>query len=185
MEFHPLTSDRWPDFEELFGIRGACGGCWCMWWRIKRSEFERGKGEGNRKAMKSLVRSGAIPGILAYDGNKPVAWCSVASREEFPVLARSRILSPIDSQHVWSVVCFFVKKSYRNKGLTVKLLKAAIEYVRENGGKVIEGYPIEPKKKPWPAVFSSTGLFSAFKQAGFEESIRRSETRPIMRYYIE
>jgi GNAT superfamily N-acetyltransferase len=156
-----------------------------MWWRIKRSEFEKEKSEGNKKAMKALVGSGAIPGILAYDKGKPVAWCSVAPREEFSALARSRILSPIDSRPVWSVVCFFVEKNYRNKGVTVQLLEAAIEYVKENDGKIVEGYPIEPKKKPWPAVFASTGLFAAFKNAGFKEFIRRSETRPIMRYYIE
>ena len=63
MEFHPLTTDRWTDFEGLFGERGACGGCWCMWWRIKRSDFEREKGEGNREAMKAIVESGRIPGI--------------------------------------------------------------------------------------------------------------------------
>jgi hypothetical protein len=67
----------------------------------------------------------------------------------------------------------------------VRLLEAAIEYVKENGGKIVEGYPLEPKKKPWPAVFSSTGLFAAFKHAGFIECIRRSETRPVMRHYIE
>jgi GNAT superfamily N-acetyltransferase len=185
LEFHPLTLDRWDSFKELFGERGACGGCWCMWWRIKRSEFEKEKGEGNRKALRALVESGSIPGILAYDEGKPVAWCSVAPREEFPALGRSKILGPIDSRPVWSVVCFFVEKNYRNRGLTVKLLEAAIEYVKEKGGKIVEGYPIEPKRKPWPPVFSSTGLFAAFSKAGYEEVIRRSETRPIMRYYIE
>ncbi len=185
LEFHPLMLDRWPDFEELFGAKGACGGCWCMWWRIKRSEFEKEKGEGNRKGMKALVESGSIPGILAYDEGKPVAWCSVAPREEFSTLCRSKILSPIDSRPVWSVVCFFVEKNYRNRGLTVKLLEAAIEYVKEKGGKIVEGYPIEPKRKPWPPVFSSTGLFSAFKKAGFREVIRRSETRPIMRFEVD
>lgn len=185
LEFHPLTLDRWPDFEELFGAKGACGGCWCMWWRIKRSEFEKEKGEGNRNGMKALVESGSIPGILAYDEGKPVAWCSVAPREEFSTLCRSKILSPIDSRPVWSVVCFFVEKNYRNRGLTVKLLEAAIEYVKEKGGKIVEGYPIEPKRKPWPPVFSSTGLFAAFKKAGFREVIRRSETRPIMRFEVD
>ena len=135
--------------------------------------------------MKALVESGSIPGILAYDEGKPVAWCSVAPREEFSTLCRSKILSPIDSRPVWSVVCFFVEKNYRNRGLTVKLLEAAIEYVKEKGGKIVEGYPIEPKRKPWPPVFSSTGLFSAFKKAGFREVIRRSETRPIMRFEVD
>jgi hypothetical protein len=59
LEFYPLTAERWTDFEKLFGKRGACGGCWCMWWRLKRSEFERQKGEGNRKAIKRIVDSGS------------------------------------------------------------------------------------------------------------------------------
>jgi hypothetical protein len=45
MEIHPLTPDRWDDFEELFGSRGAYGGCWCMWWRTTRKEFEAFKGD--------------------------------------------------------------------------------------------------------------------------------------------
>ena len=28
LEFYPLTPDRWPDLEALFGPRGAVGGCW-------------------------------------------------------------------------------------------------------------------------------------------------------------
>ena len=47
---HPLTPQRWADLERLFGANGACGGCWCMWWRLKRPEFDAGKGEGNRAA---------------------------------------------------------------------------------------------------------------------------------------
>ena len=185
LEFHPLTIHRWLDFEELFGERGACGGCWCMWWRLKRSEFERTKGEGNRLAMKAIVESGVVPGILAYVGDKPVAWCSVAPREHFPVLGRSRILKPIDDTPVWSIVCFFVDKRYRNQGMSVRLLGAAIEYVKQQGGKVLEGYPVEPKKDRTPAVFAFTGLASAFRKAGFVKCLRRSETRPIMRFYIE
>jgi len=72
---HPLTPERWPDFETLFGPRGACGGCWCMWYRMKRSDFEKQKGEGNRQIMKNLVDSGEIPGILAYNDNQVIAWC--------------------------------------------------------------------------------------------------------------
>ncbi len=184
IQFHPLSSDRWTDLELLFGERGACGGCWCMWWRLKRSEYEKQKGEGNRKAMKAIVDSGEAPGILAYAEGTPVAWCSVAPRETFSVLSRSRILKPIDEQPVWSIVCFFVDRRFRNRGLSVQLLKGAVEYVRKKGGKVVEGYPVEPKKDRMPEVFAATGLASAFRQAGFAEYARRSETRPIMRFYI-
>jgi GNAT superfamily N-acetyltransferase len=184
VDYLPLTSERWPDFEKLFGERGACGGCWCMWWRLKRSEYERQKGEGNRKAMKDIVDKGEIPGILAYVKGTPVAWCSIAPRSQFSMLSRSRILKQIDEKPVWSIVCFFIKKGWRNRGLSIKLLSKAIEYVKKQGGQVVEGYPIEPKKDRMPDVFASTGLASAFRQVGFIECARRSETRPIMRYQI-
>ena len=155
-----------------------------MWWRLKRSEFERQKGEANKQAMKAIVEAGEIPGIIAYIQGRPVAWCSVAPREQYPVLGRSRILKPVDETPVWSVVCFFVDKSHRNRGMILRLLRAAIEYVKQQGGKVVEGYPVDPKKKRMPPAFVWTGLVSAFKKAGFVECIRRSETRPIMRFYI-
>ena len=142
LEFHPLTPDRWADFETLFGARGACGGCWCMWWRVARAQFVKQKGEPNRQAMKKIVESGEVPGIIAYAEGRPVAWCSVAPREAFPVLARSRVLQRVDDAPVWSVVCFFVTKEQRRTGLSVKLLKAAIEFVRECGGRILEGYPV-------------------------------------------
>jgi GNAT superfamily N-acetyltransferase len=185
LEFLAVTPQRWTDLEELFGERGACGGCWCMWWRLKRSEFEKQKGEENRKALKRIVDSGEIPGLLAYSNNRPIAWCSVGPREKYSALERSRILKKVDNELVWSVVCFFVAKPFRRKGVMVELLKAAMEYSREQGAKIMEGYPIEPKKTSVPDVFVYTGLASAYYKVGFVEVLRRSETRPIMRYIIE
>lgn len=152
-----------------------------MLWRLKRSDFESQKGEGNRKAMRQLVESGEIPGILAYSGDRPVGWCAVAPRERYPALDRSRILKPVDDEPVWSVACFFVDKSHRQQGLSVELLRAAKRYVKAKGGKILEGYPVEPKKEEIPAVFAWTGVPSAFARAGFTEVARRSETHPIMR----
>src|SRR5262247_157348 len=61
LEFHPLTPERWRDFESLFGERGACGGCWCMWPRLSRSQYETQKGARNKRAMKKLVDGGSTP----------------------------------------------------------------------------------------------------------------------------
>ena len=74
-------------------------------------------------------------------------------------------------------------KQARRQGLTVELLNAAVEYVREQGGKIVEGYPVEAKKD-MPAPFIYTGTAAAFQKAGFVEVARRSDTRPIMRYTI-
>jgi GNAT superfamily N-acetyltransferase len=185
LECHALSADRWHDLETLFGPRGATGGCWCMYWRLPRQQFTARKGEGNKHALQHLVESGAILGLLAYAQGQPVGWCAIAPRESYPVLERSRILKRVDQTSVWSVVCFFVDKAFRGKGVTTALLRTAVDYANQQGARVIEGYPIEPKTGRMPAIFAWTGLASAFRQAGFIEVQRRSETRPIMRYLVE
>lgn len=134
--------------------------------------------------MRRLVASGEVPGILAYAGDVPVGWCAIAPREVYPALERSRVLKRIDDRPVWSVACFFVKKGHRNKSVSVKLLRAAVEYVRGKGGTIVEGYPVRPRAERMPDVFAWTGLEAGFKRAGFVECARGSPTRPIMRFEI-
>ncbi len=180
-DFHPLTPARWPDLEQLFGLRGACGGCWCMLWRLQRADFEKQKGAANRRALRRIVESGKPAGVLAYHGRQPVGWCAVAPRQDFPALGRSRILRPVDDQPVWSVTCFFIARGYRRSGLATKLLGAAVNYAHEQGAKIIEGYPIDPPTNNIPDVFAWTGLAAVFRKSGFQEVARRSLTRPLMR----
>lgn len=185
LEVHPATPERWADLEQLFGAHGAFAGCWCMWWRLKRAEFERQQGEGNKQALRAIVASGEVPGLLAYFQGRPVGWCSVAPRERFPVLQRSRVLKPVDDVPVWSIVCLFVEKGVRKRGVASRLLRAALEYVREQGGRVVEAYPVEPRVEEMPDYLAYTGVVSTFKRLGFVEVARRSERRPIMRYHLE
>lgn len=182
LTFAPLTPDRWKDLEALFGPRGASGGCWCMWWRLSAAEYERHKGEANRAAMRHLVEGGHVPGILAYHDGQPVGWCSIAPRDFFPRLDRSRHLKRVDDTPVWSVGCFYVDKGVRRRGVAGALLRAALAYAKEQGAEVVEGYPIEPGEKPYPAFGAWTGFAAIFRGAGFEEALRRAERRPIVRY---
>jgi GNAT superfamily N-acetyltransferase len=182
--FRTVTPGRWGDFERLFGSRGACGGCWCMAWRIRRADWLLGKESGNKKAMKGLILKGRVPGILAYAGDEPVGWCSVAPREDFVFLQRSRVLAPIDEARVWSITCLFISKEFRRQGVSVELLRAAADFVKRKGGSVVEGYPSVPYSADMPAAFAWTGTLSAFRKAGFEEAARRSKSRPIMRFHI-
>lgn len=184
LEIHPLTSDRWEDLVSLFGERGACGGCWCMWWRLARSAFVKGKGAGNRRALKRIVGAGRVPGLVAYLDGTPAGWCSVAPREDYPVLSRSRVLAPVDDRPVWSIVCFFVAKPFRRAGLTSALIEGALAYAKKKGAAIVEGYPVEPKKGDMPDAFAYTGLASSFRAAGFVEVAWRSAARPFMRYYL-
>lgn len=155
-----------------------------MYWRLPRSAFAAGKGDGNRKAFQRIVGSGTCPGILAYAGDEPVGWCAIEPREAYGGLARSRILAPVDDRPVWSVTCFYVAKGYRRSGVTAALLKEAVRFAAEHGAQVVEGYPVDPKSAHVADVFAWTGFASAFRAAGFAEVMRRSPGRPIMRYEI-
>lgn len=184
VEFQPLTPGRWDDLVTLFGPRGACAGCWCMWPRLTRPEFQRGQGAGNRRAFRRVVAAGPPPGVLAYVDGEAAGWCAVAPRERLPRLERGRVLKRVDDQPVWSVTCFFVARPHRARGLTVPLLREAVKLARRHGGRVIEGYPVDPRAGRMADVFVWTGLASAFRRAGFREVLRRSPTRPIMRYAV-
>ncbi|NUT50849.1 MAG: GNAT family N-acetyltransferase [Saccharothrix sp.] len=180
----PLGPRLWADLEALFGPRGACGGCWCMWWRLTRSEFTAAKGEPNRAALHDLVAGGEVPGILLYRGGEPVGWCSVAPRDRFPVLGRSRALPLVDDAAPWSVVCLFVRRDHRRAGMSVDLLRAAVDHAAAHGAAMVEGYPVEPKKGTMPDAFAWTGTVSAFRSAGFAEAARGPTGRPIMRHPV-
>ena len=183
--FKELTKETWKDFTTLFGERGACGGCWCMSWRLKKSIFDSQKGERNKQAMKALVDKNTSIGVIAYDGKNPIGWCAVAPREDFPRLENSKVLAPIDDKPVWSIVCFFINKEYRKQGLSSEIIKGAVEFCKKGKAKIVEGYPVKPYTENMPPAFAWTGFPNAFIKAGFTEVERRSKSRPIMRFYLE
>lgn len=178
---HPLTPERLDDFERLFGPRGACGGCWCMTPRLPRAEYERSKGEKNRRAMRELVGSGAEPGLLGYIGSEPVAWLALAPRGEYRGLARSRVMKPIDDRPAWTIACIYVAKEHRGAGIAARMIAAALEHARKRGATLVEACPHEPRGERMPDVFAWTGIASSFFANQFVEVARRSRSRPYLR----
>lgn len=155
-----------------------------MYWKLRGKAYEEAQGFETRQMHKSIIDSGTVTGLLAYLHGDVVGWVAVEPRSAYPKLEHSRALKPIDDQPVWSVTCFFVAKKFRRQGITVELLRAAVEHVERQGGKIVEGYPVETTKD-MPAPFVYTGTASAFQQAGFQEVARHTPTRPIFRYVIQ
>lgn len=180
VEIHPLTPERWPDLEQLFGPRGAYGGCWCMWNRLSNREFEAASDDEKHEMLRAIVAD-RVPGLLAYQDGLPVGWVSLGPREEFGRIQRSRVTKPVDDVPVWSIVCFVIDRHHRGTGVGTALLNAATEYAREHGAVAIEGYPVEPRNDRMPDIYAWMGLASMFEAAGFTEIARRSETRPLFR----
>ncbi len=185
MTFEPVSAENSGKFVELFGSRGACGNCWCMAYRLPRKEFDLGKAnDGNRKAMLKLIGEGKPAGLMGFADGRPAGWCAFAPREDFTRLERSKVHKRIDDLPVWSIPCLFVDRQYRNKGVSLQLLKAVIRYAGEKGIGCIEAYPTIPTKGRLPDPFVWTGLFTTFLKAGFTVADRKSKNRPMVRYYV-
>jgi GNAT superfamily N-acetyltransferase len=181
LEVAPVTRERWGDLVELFGERGASSGCWCMFFRLSGGELGRMSGRGTRAALRDLVDRDAVPGLLAYWRDRPVGWCSVAPREQFPRVLRSPVLRPLDQRPAWSVVCFYVDRSARRQGVAAVLLDGAVERAASAGAELLEGYPRDAGGDRRASAELYVGTVSMFEAAGFREVARRSPTRPIMR----
>ena len=189
VDFEPLTPARFPDFEALFlEERGelppdenlAGGGCSCMEFRCSISQYHQGQGEPNRQAMRAIVYSGIVPGLIAYLDNRPIAWCSIGPRSDLPGLDERPQLAAIDDESVWSAVCFFVSHQFRRSGMMGALVEAALSFAREQGAKIVEAYPREIADIGMLAT-GFQGSVSTLRRAGFVEVAHRARNQVIMR----
>src|SRR5260221_3845251 len=174
----PLTPILLPALEDLFGEKGACNGCWCMYWRIGNA-YRKKPRETNKAAFHEVVKRGPHPGLLAFDGDMAVGWCQLTPRDAVPWLDRAWRLKRVDDIPVWSLSCFYVRKGYRRQGVTSALIAAAVEAAKRAQAPALEAYPIDADQTP---SASGTGYASTFARAGFKTVARRTPPRPIMRH---
>jgi GNAT superfamily N-acetyltransferase len=178
LTIHPLTPKLWPALQDLFGNKGACNGCWCMYWRIGSAYRKRGESE-NKTDFQQVVQAGPPPGLLAFDGKLAVGWCQLTPRAALPWLDRSWRLARVDELPVWSISCFYVRIGYRRKGVSTALINAAIKAAKQAKAPALEAYPLDAALSP---SASSTGYVTTFKRAGFKIVARHTPPRPIMRH---
>ncbi len=180
LSLHPVTREQLSDLACFSEQHGKFRYCSCMRWRMRSIDFGRSTKESRVAALERLVRDGKPTGVLAYLDGEPVGWCSVAPRESYQGLERYRELPRIDDQPVWAVVCFFVDRRFRRRGLTLALLKAAVAYAHSEGAKIVEGYPVIPG----PRLYTYMGSPSTFRSAGFRDVTPPGASRSIMRYFL-
>lgn len=175
----PLTTETFADLEELFGRPGGAivRGCWCMYFRRSGRDTS---GRSNKEQLCDLAEAGTEPGLLGYLDDVPVGWISLGPRDEYAKLRRSPIMKPVDEAPVWSIVCTFVDKAHRRRGIQRRLLTAAVAYAREQGARLLEAYPVDKPTRSHDD-FMFFGSRSLYERAGFIEVARRSSTRVVMR----
>jgi GNAT superfamily N-acetyltransferase len=183
LTIRPLTPSLWPDLEDLFGRNGASNGCWCMYWRIG-PEYHKRPREKNRIALRKIVKHGPPPGLLAFDGERPVGWCQLTPRSDLNWLSRKPTLEAIDDVPVWSVSCFYVRRGYRKKGIMAALIGEALKTAKCAKAPAVEAYPIDTTR-PGSTSNVFTGTASSFRRLGFKTVARREPSRPLMRHDLK
>lgn len=174
MTFRPVTAARWKDFEDLFESRGGPKYCWCMAWRATSERHDMSRAH-RKSALKSRAKDGVPIGILGYLDGKPIAWCSIAPRPTYRKLGG--VEKPNENpDKIWSLVCFFVKHDFRNRGVSDRMLEAAVAYAKKKGAAVVEGYPVA-RNSP---SYTFMGFVPSFKAAGFKSVGRAGSRRHVM-----
>ena len=181
LTIRPLTPDLWPDLEDLFGEKGACNGCWCMYCRIG-SAYRRQPAAKNKAEFRAIVKGGPPPGLLAFDGDRAVGWCQLTPRDDVPALDRSWRLKRVDDLPVWSLSCFYVRVGCRRQGVTRALLAEALKVAKRAKAPALEAYPFDAARSP---SASSTGYASTFARTGFKVVACRDPSRPVMRHDLK
>jgi len=152
-----------------------------MRWRATSGEFDRLKTEGRKAALSERVQGGTSIGILGYVAGEPVGWCSIAPRESYLALERSRVLKRIDDRPVWSVVCFFLDRRVRGQRFATCLLRAAVYFARGQGATIVEGYPVGPEATSYRWM----GSVAMFEAVGFRDVGPASSGRRVMRFDVD
>jgi GNAT superfamily N-acetyltransferase len=172
LRIEPLTSERWPDLEALFGRGGASYGCWCMFFRRTSTEMSDARAADNKADLEALAAAEPAPGLLAYDGPAAVGWVGLGPRSSFARLVRSRNLKPVDDLPTWSVVCFYIARRRRGEGIARGLLDGAIAYAQTNRAPAIEGYARDASDTRLSSDGAYPGTVRLFEGAGFREIAR-------------
>ena len=178
---------NYDDFFEVIGVKKpGGGGCWCMAYRASGvPNAERGA------YMERECSTEPGPGVLIYVDGEVAGWCSIAPREQYGRLSRTRKLVVLDDElDAWVAVCFVVRVGFRGHGLMKHLLRGAVEHARQHGAEVIEGYPVLTGGERVDVISGYVGTSDLFEREGFEiaaatTAVSGGRPRVLMRRYLD
>jgi GNAT superfamily N-acetyltransferase len=158
------AAGRFDDVAAVLKPGGATGGaCWCLSYRDGSSLANEQRGP----RMRELCGEQPGPGVLLYVDGEVAGWCSVAPRSSYRRLMNSRTIPWVDERDAWSIVCFVIRARFRRRGLMRPLLDGAVDWARQNGAEVVEGYPVDLGGDRISVTGGYVGTVELFEGAGF------------------
>lgn len=178
----------WPTVDQFFGPKGLVEHCWCTYFRMTSKDYSGCRSAARRTMLADLIETGERVGVLGSVDDVPVGWIGVGPRLGFPRLGTSRaakLLKGDDPARIWSIVCVYLAREQRHRGLLRMLINKAVEWARDERADLIEAYPEDdrdPESGFDPASFH--GRVSTFEACGFTVVEPRLQRRALVRKYL-
>lgn len=153
----PAELDDFLGFMEgaAFETNPQWSGCYCQFYLNTPSENE--SKDQNRQRACDRIKSGAMHGYLAYEGEEVIGWVAANKANNFVEL-------PPTGESMARVLCFIVDPKHQGKGIATELLSFAISDLGELGFTSIEAAPVASDTfESW----GYRGKLSTFLKAGF------------------
>lgn len=174
------TTARWDDVQHALTGGGDGASCQCIWPVLSNKDWSATTTPQRTEMFRTEIDEGPPPGIVAYVDGEAAGWIRIGPRTRQARVPRTRIIAaastePFEDESVWAVTCFVVRREHRGSGLNLELLRAAVEYARESGARLIEGYPVDTRGEKQRSNDLFHGTLGTFLAAGFME---RAELKP-------
>jgi predicted GNAT family acetyltransferase len=177
LEFRPVTAANVAEFEAFFTTPGAPKWCWCMVWRRTSAEAKQKAPADRKRMMMERIAAGTPVGLLACDGDTPVAWVSVAPRDTYRNLGGPEARP---GEVVWSIACFYVPRKLRGEGMVHRLIAGAVAHAKKRGATIVEAYPVPPDAPSYRFM----GFVPTFEKEGFTDTGMAGTRRHVMRLKV-
>ncbi|MBO0982159.1 GNAT family N-acetyltransferase [Microbacterium sp. SD291] len=179
------TTTRWDDVQHALTGGGDGASCQCIWPVLSNKDWNATTTPQRTEMLRDEIDAGPPPGIIAYVDGEAAGWIRIGPRTRQARVPRTRIIAaatsePFDDESVWAVTCFVVRREHRGSGINLELLRAAVEYARESGARLIEGYPVDTKGEKKRSNDLFHGTLGTFLAAGFEETTELKPGRTLV-----
>lgn len=179
------TTERWDDVQRALTGGGDGASCQCAWLTLRAKDWNNTTREERTALLHDEITAGPPPGLIAYVDGEAAGWVRVGPRTQQTRLAHTRAIAaatdePLTDESVWAITCFVVRREHRGKALTTRLIHDAVAFARDEGARLIEGYPVDTTTGSHASNDLFHGTLSTFLAAGFEQRAALKPGRPLV-----
>ncbi|MFF7292936.1 GNAT family N-acetyltransferase [Microbacterium sp. NPDC008134] len=179
------TAPRWDEVQHALTGGGDGASCQCIWPMLRNKDWQASSTPERTQMFHDEIDAGPPPGLIAYVDGKAAGWIRIGPRTVQRRLEHTRAIAaatgePFDDEAVWAVTCFVVRREYRGQGLNAALLRAAVDFARSSGARLVEGYPVDTGGTKQHANELFHGMLTTFLAEGFDQRGELKPGRPLV-----